>query len=403
MKRLIGPIAASAVGIVGISMQAQAVTTATQVSGSMGITQDTCLQGLTNAVGDGENCMYDGGPPADASFTPLGTEVTGPYNHITYYDSLATPAAFQTTISGSARTLYVPTVGDGKMSQNISGSVTIDDGGDGFGAGDLISFNLTLTSSGGGNIVRHYGSSIAESYSSMTQVLAATVASSATANGSGGFDYVIGAEGFPTLLTFAGTTGGNTGGCVGAAFGSVECGHSFNTPSVEPDFWNGTTSAGLGLLEGNGGAKTTGTVANLACIDSRSVTGVESNDCRDSQVGYSPYLGVAGSCAVAGGCVVGGIRGAAEDVSWDNLLLKVSTNAAGQVISLAGFNVDDYRVFGQTRCGDNNDVGSTGTYIATCNSWTSSYFTASVVPVPAAVWLMGSALGLLGWIRRRAS
>jgi hypothetical protein len=27
----------------------------------------------------------------------------------------------------------------------------------------------------------------------------------------------------------------------------------------------------------------------------------------------------------------------------------------------------------------------------------------SVVPVPAAVWLFGSALGLLGWIRRKAT
>lgn len=27
----------------------------------------------------------------------------------------------------------------------------------------------------------------------------------------------------------------------------------------------------------------------------------------------------------------------------------------------------------------------------------------SVVPVPAAVWLMGSAVGLLGWMRRRAT
>jgi hypothetical protein len=31
-----------------------------------------------------------------------------------------------------------------------------------------------------------------------------------------------------------------------------------------------------------------------------------------------------------------------------------------------------------------------------------NYMTFTVVPVPAAVWLLGSALGLLGWIRRRA-
>ena len=29
--------------------------------------------------------------------------------------------------------------------------------------------------------------------------------------------------------------------------------------------------------------------------------------------------------------------------------------------------------------------------------------TATVVPVPAAVWLFASALGLMGWIRRRAT
>ena len=32
-----------------------------------------------------------------------------------------------------------------------------------------------------------------------------------------------------------------------------------------------------------------------------------------------------------------------------------------------------------------------------------AYATFSVVPVPAAVWLFGSALGMLGWIRRRSS
>ena len=176
--------------------QAVAATKVTAIEGSMGTTQETCLQGLTTSVGDGENCMYDGGPSSVASAAPFG-EVTGSYQHIAYYDSLATPAAFQTTDVGLARTLYVPTVGDGKIAQKITGSVTIDDNGNGFGADDLISFTLTLTSPGSGAIVRSYGSSVVDKYDSMTQVLAPTAASSATANGSGGFDYVIGSEGFP--------------------------------------------------------------------------------------------------------------------------------------------------------------------------------------------------------------
>jgi hypothetical protein len=31
------------------------------------------------------------------------------------------------------------------------------------------------------------------------------------------------------------------------------------------------------------------------------------------------------------------------------------------------------------------------------------HVTYAPVPVPAAVWMMGSALGLLGWMRRRAA
>ncbi len=389
MKRLIGSIAVTAaIGAFGFAAPALALTKATGIVGSMGITQGTCLQGLTNAVGNGENCMYDSGP-ASGTYAPLGTDVTGSYEHIAYYDSLATPAAFTTTDVGLARTLYVPTTGDGKIAQKITGSVSIDDNGNGFGADDLISFSLTLTSPGSGAIVRSYGSSVVDKYDSMSQVLAGTAANSATANGQGGFDYVIGSEGFPALLTFS-----QAGPCLGAAFGSVECSHSF--PSTA-DFWNGTTAAGLGSLESSFGAKTVGTVTGLACIDSKSATGVESTDCRDSGVSYAPYLGTNGTCLATGGCVVGGERGSSEDVGWDQLLLKVSTDANGNVVALAGFNVDDYRVFGTTRCGDNST--GTGSYSATCNSWTSGYFTAAAVPAPATLWLLGSALGALG-IRR---
>jgi len=378
-NRAITTVALAAAGILGLTTEALAVTKTTSVAGSMSPTQETCLQGLINSVGDGENCMYDGGPAANPTFTPqlAYNEVTGPFNHIAYYDSVATPAAFQTTINGSAREIYMPTDGDGKMSQKVSGTVTVDDGGNGFGADDLISFTLTLTSSGSGSIVRVYsGNSSIEKYDSMTQVLAPTVANFVTPNGSGGFDYVIGSEGFPTepRLTYT-----QAGTCQGLFFGDVECGHSFTAFSmsmaVDPDFWNGASAAGIGSLENNLGAKTTGTVVNLQCIDSRSSSGVESLDCVDSQTGYAPW--VIGPCAVVGGCTGnqstgGSVRGGAEDVAWDHLLLKVSTNATGRVLAVKGFNVDDYRVFYQVRCGDNTT--GTDSYTLVCNSWTTGYF-----------------------------
>lgn len=390
MARLNSPLATAAgIALLALGSQAQAAISTTPIIGSLGPTQETCLQGLTTSVGDGENCMYDGGPSSVASAVPVG-EITGPYNQIAYYDSLATPAAFQQTASGLGVNLYAPVVGDGKISQVINGSVSVNDNGDGFGANDLISFTMTLTSPGGGSIVRSYGSSVVDKYDSMTQTLAPVVANFVTANGSGGFDYLIGSEGFPSLLTYS-----QAGPDFGKPFGSVEGGHSFNTPTIEPDFWNGTSAAGIGSLENNLGAKTTGTVTNLQCIDSiNTATGVDSNDCQDSQVSYAPYLGANGPCLITN-CVVGGTRGASEDVGWDQLLLKVSTDASGNVLSLAGFNVDDYRVFGLATCGDNSVNNNP------CNSWTSGYFTASAVPAPAGVWLLGTGLVALAGRRLR--
>ena len=369
---VIGSGAVSAAG-------AGSVTRTTSITGSMSPTQETCFQGLTNAVGDGENCMYDGGPAAGGN-DPIGTDVIGPNYHISYYDSDATPAAFQTTIDGLARRLYVTTVGDGKISQKITGSITIDDGGNGFGAGDLLSFTLTLTSPGTGDIIRHYSTSVVDKYHSMTQTLAPFAASSATPNGSGGFDYVIGFEGFPSVRTFA-----LAGACFGRPFGEAECIHSFSV-GPDPNFWNGTSLAGLGQLEGNLGAKTVGTLTGLTCIDSRGTTGVESNDCVDSGVSYSPWVN--GPCATPGDCTgkegqAGAVRGAAEDVGWDDMLLKVSTDATGRVIAVEGFNVDDYKIFGQVRCGDN--TAGTGSYVAICNSWTSGHFTAISTATAACV------------------
>ncbi len=408
-------LATAAVGILGLANQAQAVTVETPVTGSFGKTMNGCLQLLTFSVGGAENCMYDSGPAvASESFSPTSVtgEITGPYSQMQYYSTVTKPETYATT--------YLASNGDGKINPLLSGSVTIDDGGNGFGAGDLISFSLTMTDPLGGKVIRNTGGSTnttltanyAERWTSMTQVLAPLAASSATANGSGGFDYVIGSEGFPALLTF-GTVPGDfnaptSTACNGQTFGNMECGASFGTadtlgnPITDPDRWtpnNTSGGPGLGSLEANIGADTVGTLVGFECVDNIG-TLTTAHGCRRASTSFAPLLGTNGVNTTGAGASATE-RGAAEDVGWDQLLLKVSTDAAGNVTSIAGFDVQEYRVFPTTpgRCGDNTT--GTGSYSSACNSWVSGYFTATAVPVPAAAWLLAPAVLAAGRFARR--
>lgn len=325
-----------------------AATTATPVAGTLGPTAQACLQQLTTSVGLGENCMYDSGPSSVPS-APGSGEITGPFSQIHYYDYSQNPAAFSVT--------FIPTHNSGQISQVLNGTVTVDDNGTPAGTDDRISLTVTLTSPLGGDIIRHLGANVVDRYTSMTQVLAPTVVSHATANAFGGYDYVIGSEGFPALLTFNSPTEPDAVPCAGQPFGSMDCRASFSGIVSDPDRWSGTTAAGLGSLESNIGARTTGTVTNPACTD----TG-NNNDCHDSVVSFAPLLLPPNQAPGVGNVT-------AEDVGWDQLLLKVSTNAAGQVVAFAGFDVQEFQTFGPPfACGSH--PGAT----ITCNSWSSGYF-----------------------------
>ena len=65
---------------------------------------------------------------------------------------------------------------------------------------------------------------------------------------------------------------------------------------------------------------------------------------------------------------------------YENILMSIVTDGAGNAQSVEGFLVQ-------------GDGGFNNTWVA----WTFS----AVIPVPAAAWLFGSALGALGWYRRR--
>lgn len=141
--------------------------------------------------------MYDGGPPVPPTPPPSG-EIVGPLSQVHYYDASITPGSFSVD--------FIPTHNSGQIQQRIVGTISVDDSGTADPNDDLLGFDLTLTSPFGGPIVRHLGSRVVDRYTSMNQVLSPTMIDSVTPNSFGGYDYVIGSEGFPTLLTFSSPT-----------------------------------------------------------------------------------------------------------------------------------------------------------------------------------------------------
>jgi iron complex outermembrane receptor protein len=361
-------------GFLAATGTAGAATTVTQVLGSKGPSEQSCLQFLTYSVGQGENCTY-GGVTFGIGPQPFG-EPTGPFTVNFFYDSVATPQAYSVTQDNP--TPFVPAFGDAKIQQRITGNVTIDDNDTpANGADDRISFALTLRSPGSGDVIRWLGVNLVDRYTSMTQTLTSAAVASAVANIQGGFDYVIGSRGFPPLLLF--NAPGNDPSN-GRTIGSVESGGSFTVPDRDPLRWAEwpaggtlisagppivlTQGVGFGSLENNLGVRTVGNVTNVGCVDP--VPPPATGNCTNSKISFAPIY--RGPNNAPGGGVT------AEDAGWDQLLLRVSTNAAGRVIAVAGFDVQESQNFGlNAACG--SDPGAT----ITCNTWTTGYFTLSGV------------------------
>ncbi len=140
----------------------------------------------------------------------------------------------------------------------------------------------------------------------------------------------------------------------------------------------------------------TTTAASYVCAEGSFLAGVGANGCLNISLGDDGLLQSSAAYNVGGNanCVVRTIGG--DDSSTGNVRTLANTAGGGGCEAGDGaFNM--WTVVSYTGPGGQLIV-SNGIPLASAGT---SYLTFKVVPVPGAVWLLGSAIGLLGLVRRR--
>jgi hypothetical protein len=229
----------------------------------------------------------------------------------------------------------------------------------------------------------------------------------------------------PTGATTTFSSGLRTSNSVGNGLN----GYNYRSADGSPfgNYWQGTTTAGTLVLN------LTGTFTN----GSWSITG---GTVGFSDAGFACQQGGLGGTGLGTLCLNSAVAGGQNTTNGSNLSWGIDLDGAatgntafteisvrnavgGSVIeslsgvlasvSVSGGNVSTTsgefrRALGSSGSGCSTYIVWDGTRVS-CGTLTtgllsiSGTVTESVVPVPAAVWLMGSALGLLGWARRKAT
>lgn len=178
-----------------------------------------------------------------------------------------------------------------------------------------------------------------ETWDSITHTVAPSAAAAA-ANDLGGFTYTLGI--IPGLIVDNGT---------GESFPSSGVGFGTNGN------WAAPGSAGIATYEGNTGTASTAAIAGYQCLLNCDTSVAWNSDAR---------------------------------AAFGNILMSITTDAEGNLVDGFAFLVDEMALL-------------TGLLGPNPNSFQATTMNFTVVPVPAAAWLFISALGLMGWIRRRAA
>ncbi|MEZ5566442.1 MAG: hypothetical protein R3F24_13505 [Gammaproteobacteria bacterium] len=301
------------------SVPAVAGTVTTELSGTFNNSQENaCIHVSTFFYLT--DCFY-----SRHNKTVAGQELpwSGPTVNPVYY-SVTSPHAVPT---------YVPVPGDDRIAPPLHGTVTVDDHGTSAPDDDTISgrwivgpaarsvvVNVNEFAGGTGGAPPR----AVMTWSGITHTLAPTRIDSATPNDHGGFDYVIGSKGFPERLCLV----KDPGDC----FPSAHAGLTTDGQTAVST-WDGPKAIGITrdtAMEGNIGATTEAVIADYTCVDNRGQV-----TCPNHNVVWSPSAEPAP-----------GARNRNEGPGFDNLVLKVVTNARGKVIAAEGYWTNEYFIMG---------------------------------------------------------
>ncbi|MDP6695455.1 MAG: hypothetical protein QF803_07530 [Gammaproteobacteria bacterium] len=224
---------------------------------------------------------------------------------------------------------YIPKPGDDRIAPTLDGVIAVDDRGTPDPLDDQLSARLVVGPAARSVVtnVNELRGGVAgappravQKWDSLTHTVAPVTVNFAEPNEHGGFDYVVGEQGFPTLICMKNDpedcfTSENAPTTVGGM------GHAgrWKEPGSLPNVRNEALG---GIHGGNPGTVSIGEFKGMTCEDNR------------------------GGAACKDGIVVWDTEGKGEDSSWDNLLLKVSTDSEAKVVEAAGFWTNEYYIPG---------------------------------------------------------
>ncbi len=347
-----------ATGSLGVSGQASAVETVYDISGTFSGNEQGCTQ-IALLFG-GADCTFGRNRPGALLEPPVGGVPVwiGPQFSGGHYaaDGIKDIISLVPTsgVFSDVTFTFGPAEDDGKLAAPITGTFTINDNDSpGDPTDDRISASFSIGAAAR-NIATGQSTRAVQRWATMDHDMASTPvnATASVAIGAGGFDYVIGSRGFPAPLCNA-TSGAD---CYPTSNSSASF-QNFNANDQAVAFWAEIPAGGIGIERttlmgnpdyvaagtkppanppsGNVGATTTADFTGYSCDDSFA----NDLDCNSNALVWQNA-----------GPGTGG-----EDPGFDNLVMKISTNAAGDITSAFVYWTQEYFIsFGGPPAGYDN-------------------------------------------------